>query len=121
VNALLSTRLETVIAQLGMRKGDFANRIGFTQAYISMIISGKKNSPSARFFDVVFREFHVSVEWLRDGTGEMFSFPELDISSTDASLLAKYRLLPAPERAVVDKVVDAILLKSMTNREKEQG
>lgn len=113
---MLSTRLNALITNLGMKKGDFAQKIGFTQAYISMILSGKKTNPSSRFYDAVAHEFHVSVQWLRDGEGEMFSFPGQDMSSSDASLLAKYRLLPPTERRVVDEVVDAMLLKCMADR-----
>jgi hypothetical protein len=84
-----------------------------------MILSGKKTGPSLRFFESVSRAFHVSVEWLRDGTGDMYVVPGSDMSASDASLLAKYRLLPAYERKIVDEVVNAMLLKSRSERESE--
>lgn len=114
---MLSSRLASLIVNLGMKSVDFAARIGFSQAYVSLIMNGKKTNPSQRFFDSVAREFNVSVQWLREGTGDMFTFPDLDISSSDATLLAKYRLLPAAERKIVDDIVDAILLKTMTTME----
>jgi hypothetical protein len=82
-----------------------------------MILTGKKVNPSSRFLDSVSRVFYVNMEWLRTGEGEMFSLSDLNLSPADDSLLAKYRLLPAGERAIIDEVVDALLLKSMTERE----
>jgi transcriptional regulator with XRE-family HTH domain len=114
---MLKARLKALISNLGMKETDFAQKIGFTQPYISMILTGRKTTPSPRFFDSVSRIFSVNIEWLRTGEGEMFSVPGLNLSPADASLLAKYRLLPAREKAVIDEVVDALLLKSMTERE----
>jgi transcriptional regulator with XRE-family HTH domain len=115
----LAGRLDSLISNLGMKKRDFAQKIGFTQSYISMILSGKKTSPSLRFFDSVSREFYVNTAWLRDGRGQIFSAPGLNLSDTDAALVAKYRLLPPDEQAMIDKLVDAVLLKSMTGQEKK--
>jgi transcriptional regulator with XRE-family HTH domain len=115
MNTTLAGRLASLITKLGVKKRDFAQKIGFTQSYISMILSGKKTSPSLRFFDSVSREFSVNTAWLRDGRGQIFSAPGLNLSDTDAALLAKYRLLPPGEQAMIDKLVDAVLLKSMKN------
>jgi transcriptional regulator with XRE-family HTH domain len=119
MNTTLAGRLDSLIIKLGVKKRDFAQKIGFTNAYISMILSGKKTNPSLRFFDSVSREFCVNTAWLRDGRGQIFSAPGLDVSDMDASLLAKYRLLPPDERAMIDTLVDALLLKSMTGQEKK--
>jgi transcriptional regulator with XRE-family HTH domain len=110
---MLQTRLKALIDNLGLKEKEFAQKLGFTQPYISMIITGKKTNPSSRFFDAVARVFYVSPEWLQDGTGEMYSDLGLNLTPSDASLLAKYRLLPASERALIDEVVNALLLKSM--------
>ncbi|MDR0876875.1 MAG: helix-turn-helix domain-containing protein [Treponema sp.] len=114
---MLNERLKALISNLGMKDKDFAQKLGFSQPYISMILTGKKTTPSTRFFDALSRVFYVNIEWLRTGEGEMFVVPDLNLSPADASLLAKYRLLPAGERAIIDEVVDAILLKSMADRE----
>jgi transcriptional regulator with XRE-family HTH domain len=120
MHTTLAGRLDSLITKLGMKKRDFAQKIGFTQSYISMILSGKKTSPSPRFFDSVFREFYVNTAWLRDGRGQIFSAPGLNLSDADAALLAKYRLLPLDEQTMIDKLVDALLLKSMTGQEEKQ-
>jgi transcriptional regulator with XRE-family HTH domain len=90
----------------------FADKIGFTPSYVSMILSGKKRNPSARFFDSVSRAFHANIEWLRDGTGEMFAGADLNLSDEDAALIEKYRALPPGDRKTVETIVDAMLLKS---------
>ena len=117
VSLTLSTRLASLIASLGMRKIDFAAKTGFTQAYISMILSGKKTSPSQRFFDTVGRVFQVNAEWLRDGAGDMFAVPGSDMPASDASMLAKYRLLPLSEQKIIEEIVDAMLLKNMSKQD----
>lgn len=115
---MLGVRLACLISNLGIKKMDFAAKIGFSQAYISMILGGKKTNPSSRFFDTISRVFGVNTEWLRDGEGDMFAPPGPDMTASDASLLAKYRLLPLSEQKVIDEVMEAMLLKSMstTNR-----
>ncbi|MDR0288174.1 MAG: helix-turn-helix transcriptional regulator [Clostridiales bacterium] len=118
---MLSTRLAALIANLGLKHKSFAERIGFSNAYITMILNGNKTSPSQRFYDTISREFHVNGEWLKNGKGEMFEVPGTDMSSTDAELITKYRLLLPPERYIVDEIVDAMLLKSMCKQEQSDS
>lgn len=106
---MLSNRLEQLIGSLGIRKGDFAEKIGFSQAYVSMILNGKRPRPSDRFFDSVNRAFGVNTDWLRHGEGNMFSLPEANLSTADMDLLQKYHSLPLSERKIVDEIVDAML------------
>ena len=113
----LGTRLELLISRLGVKQKDFADKAGFTQAYISMILSGTKTNPSQRFFDAIGHAFYVNPGWLRTGEGEMFSAPFLGLSSSDAELLAKYRLLPPAEQAVINEVVNAFIIKNLPSEE----
>lgn len=108
---MLNERLETLINTLGMKKGDFADKIKFSQAYISMILSGSKQNPSDRFFESIRREFNVSTDWLRDGKGEMYVIDNPKLTSIEKDLVSKYNLLPLSERKMIDEVVDALLLK----------
>jgi transcriptional regulator with XRE-family HTH domain len=112
VNVLLNERLEKLIRYLGIKKMYFADKIGFTPSYVSMILSGKKRNPSARFFDSVARAFHVNIEWLRNGSGEMFAGSDLNLSDEDAALIEKYRALPPADRKTVETIVDAMLIKN---------
>lgn len=114
----LSARLELLISHLGVKQKDFAEKTGFTQAYISMILRGSKTNPSNRFFDAVSHRFFVNPIWLREGKGEIFSSPELKLSPADSELLAKYRLLPPSEQAVINEVVNAFIVRYMSGGEK---
>ena len=116
----LADRLDFLISNLGIKQLDFAQKIQFTQSYVSMVLSGVKTSPSARFLNAVCREFSVNPEWLKTGKGEVYSLPGLSLPSVDAELLAKYRLLPRAEQLIIEEIIDALLLKAMTaGREKQ--
>ncbi len=117
---MLGTRLNELIRALGIKKGEFARRIGFSQAYISMILRGKKQNPSARFMDSVCREFHVNPLWLETGEGPLFQEPDASFSSADQNLLSKYHSLPLDQRQVIDEIVDAMVLKNFAAAQTEE-
>ena len=108
---MLGERLSQLIQTLGVSKKEFSNLIGFSQAYVSMILGGKRPNPSVRFIDSIVRQFQVNGEWLKSGTGEMFAQPTANLASSDLDLLRKYHLLPLSERKIVDEIVDAMLMK----------
>jgi len=117
----MAERLAFLISSLGITQTDFARRVDFTQAYISMILNGTKTHPSARFLDAVCREFNVNPAWLRAGHGPVFAAPGGDAAGPDAvgpdaEILAKYHLLPPADQAMVDEIIDAFLVRSMAKR-----
>lgn len=114
---MLSDRLESLIKTLGLKKGDFANKINFSQAYISMILNGSKKNPSDRFYESIRREFNVNTNWLQNGKGDMFLVDNLDLSPIESDLISKYNSLPLSERKIIDEVVDALLLKYAQNHD----
>jgi len=111
----LASRLEFLISNLGIKQLDFAQRIHFTQSYVSMVLSGTKTSPSPRFLDAVCREFNVNPEWLKSGKGDTYTIPGLPMQPEDAELLAKYHLLPLSEKKIVEEIINAFLFKTMTS------
>jgi len=113
----LASRLEFLISNLGIKQSDFAQRIHFAQSYVSMVLNSSKTSPSSRFFDAVCREFNVNTEWLKNGKGDMHAIPGLPMQAEDAELLAKYRLLPNSEQKIVEEIINAFLLKTMTGED----
>ena len=117
---MLGTRLNELIRALGIKKGEFSRRIGFSQAYISMILRGKKQNPSARFMDSVCREFHVNPLWLATGEGPLFQEADSSFSSADQDLLSKYHSLPLDQRQVIDEIVDAMVLKNFAAAQAEE-
>ena len=113
----LADRLDFLISNLKIKQLDFAQRIQFTQSYVSMVLSGAKTSPSARFLNAVCREFSVNPEWLKTGKGDVYSIQGVSLPSVDAEILAKYRLLPRSEQLIIDEIIDALLIKSMSSAE----
>ena len=109
----LSQRLERLFADLGVNQMDFSQRTGFGQSYISQILNGNKTNPSSRFFDIVYREFNVNLEWLKSGNGDVYTLPDGMGESEDAEFLAKYRLLPLTEQKLIENMINALLVKSM--------
>jgi len=114
VKKSLAGRLAFLISSLGIMQRDFARRIKYTQAYVSMVLSGTKPSPGRRFIDAVCREFSVNPEWLTSGKGEIFSIPGLPLSSEKTEILAKFRLLPEDKQRVVEEIIDGFLQKTIT-------
>lgn len=113
---MLSERLLSLISALGIKKTDFAKKIGFSQAYISMVLSGKRTEPSDRFFSAISREFGVNIEWLRDGKDGMFNGYSEDMSSTDLLLVQKYKMLPLDEQKIIDEIVDAMVVRNLSRQ-----
>jgi transcriptional regulator with XRE-family HTH domain len=109
VAGTLSGRLKQALQKLGVNQQEFAEKIGFTQSYISKILNGTK-IPSSRFFDIVSHELYLNPAWLQSGTGEMF-LAASGFSPQDAAMVAKYRLLTEEEKAVIDNMTDVLLKK----------
>jgi transcriptional regulator with XRE-family HTH domain len=106
----LSGRLKQALKKLGVTQQELAEKIGFTQSYVSRVSNGKK-IPSSRFFDIISHELYLNPAWLLHSTGEMFLAEENGLSSQDAAMVAKYRLLTPEEKDVIDKMTDALLKK----------
>lgn len=67
----LSERIVELIKALGIKKTIFARTLNVSQAFVSQLCSGER-VPSDRTIADICREFDVSEEWLRNGTGPMF-------------------------------------------------
>lgn len=117
---MLHHRLQKLISVLRVQKNQFSEQIGFSQAYVSMILNGKRLNPSDRFYQAVHREYNVNVSWLRDGVGNMFDIPKNDSFISDDILLKKYNLLSAEDRVVIDRIIDAMILKTASSSTIEQ-
>ena len=67
----MKDRIILVIADSGLTKSRFADRLKITPAFLSQICSGVR-MPSDRTISDICREFNVSLAWLEDGVGEMY-------------------------------------------------
>lgn len=82
----MNTRIKELRKRLGLTLDKFGERIGIKKSSLSTIESGKTNASEQTILSIV-REFGVSEEWLRNGTGEMF--PEKSEAEELASLVPK--------------------------------
>ena len=64
-------RVKSLRKELGLTLEKFGERIGVKKASISAIETGRRDLTD-HMFKSICREFNVSPDWLRDGSGEMF-------------------------------------------------
>lgn len=79
----MKDRIILVIADSGLTKSRFADRLKITPAFLSQICSGVR-MPSDRTISDICREFRVNETWLRTGEGEMRT------NSTQRDLLEQF-------------------------------
>ena len=73
-------RIEWIIRREGLKKVQFAAKLGIHQSYVTQLIKGK-NPPSEALVKLICREFHIREEWLLRGEGEADApAPEDDLS-----------------------------------------
>ena len=79
----------------------FGERLGVKKNTVSQWESNTNNLPD-QMFKAICREFNVSEEWLRNGTGDMFVVPE----DEDAALISE--LLENPDNAFYKSVLNLV-------------
>lgn len=98
----MNDRLSKLRKDQKLNQEDFANRIGLTKNFISLVETGNRTLSDRSIKDIC-REFGVNEEWLRTGTGEMYKSlsREEEIAQITATLFKeedstfKYRLIKA--------------------------
>lgn len=74
----MDERLKMLRNALNLTQQAFADRLNVSRNNIAGYETGKR-SPSDAMVTLICKEFNVSEEWLRNGTGEMFNpIPEED-------------------------------------------
>lgn len=68
----LSDRILGILESKQISRTEFAKELNVTQAYVSKMIN-KGAVPSDRLIEDICEKFGVKEEWLRYGTGDMFS------------------------------------------------
>ena len=68
---LLKNRIKKLRTELKLTQQGFADRLGIKRGGVSNYEIGR-NVPADSVISLICREFNVSEEWLRNGTGEMF-------------------------------------------------
>ena len=72
----INDRIVELIDEFGIKKIQFAEKLGISTAYVSQLCSGAR-TPSDRTIADICREFSVRREWLETGEGPM-KLPEAD-------------------------------------------
>lgn len=109
-------RIRKLRKTLDLTQEKFAERIGIKRNTIATYESGR-NEPVDSVVALICREFHVNEEWLRYGTGEMFT---KDSEDELKALTEKYSLTSA-DRILIEKYVSLnadirkAILKFMTD------
>lgn len=67
----MKERIEYIVKKSGLSKAKFAERLGVSAPYVTMLCSGA-GSPSDRTISDICREFGCDEVWLRTGEGEPF-------------------------------------------------
>lgn len=65
----MNNRIVELRKSSGWTQDEFADKMGISKNYVSLIENGKK-IPSDRLISDICQEFDVSEEWLRTGNGE---------------------------------------------------
>lgn len=124
---MIGERIKEVRKALNMTQQVFASKIGLKQNSVAVIEMGK-NAASDQTIFAICREFRVSEEWLRNGTGEMFIpapsstveklCEEYDLDDAARIVLEKFiELDPEDQKIIIGymcEVVDAIRAKEPT-------
>jgi hypothetical protein len=111
-------RIRKIRRDLDLTQQEFADRIGIKRGAIANYEIGR-NAPTDSVVSLICREFGVSEEWLRKGTGEMFApdaggelealVKKYDLSNADQVLIEKYVNLKAGSReTIINFITDVV-------------
>lgn len=73
----MNDRIKALRKEMGLSQDAFAEKLGLTKNYISLIENGNRNL-SEQSIKVLCTMFNVNEEWLRTGNGEMMNLVSKD-------------------------------------------
>ncbi|MCI5874456.1 MAG: helix-turn-helix transcriptional regulator [Clostridiales bacterium] len=82
----MNERIRELRKSLGLTMEKFGDRLGVKKNSVSQWENGINNITD-QMFKSICREFNVNEDWLRNGTGEMFSIPEDETAALVSELL----------------------------------
>ncbi len=123
----LSARIAKVRADAGLSKTEFGNRIGVGISSVTRLEDGQ-NNPSERTIKVICSEFGVNYDWLKHGTGPIYSnLPETlmdelqdeyNLSALDRRIVEEFIKLPEEHRQLFREYLHRVFLVD-ADKEKE--
>lgn len=97
----IADRINEILKIKGIKKTEFAKRIGISDSSVSTMCSGK-SKPSGQTITMICREFGVNPEWLRDGVGEKF----IAAPSAPLDMMARKYRLRLKDYVLIEKLVN---------------
>jgi len=105
----MNKRIKTLRDELNLNQEDFGTQIGISKSAVSGYEIGRRNL-SDQTIRAIVREFNVSEEWLRTGSGDMFNLTQDDelldlqkkynLDQLDIKILQEYLKLPPEHRKI---------------------
>lgn len=116
----MDNRVKQLRQFLNISQEGFGKRIGITKSSVSNFEKGTRNM-SEQTMKSICREFNVSIAWLKEGIGDMFTdlpetildqlVEEYHLDDFDKELIKKYLDLNDSEREVIKKYIKSLSLK----------
>lgn len=116
----MDNRVRQLRQFLNISQEEFGKRIGITKSSVSNFEKGTRNM-SEQTIKSICREFNVSIAWLKEGIGDMFTdlpetildqlVEEYHLDDFDKELIKKYLDLTDSEREVIKKYIKSLSLK----------
>lgn len=100
----MNTRIEQVVKKSGLTKAKFAERIGVSAPYVTMLCSGASNASDRTITDIC-REFGINEVWLRTGEGKP------DLESTCEETIMRFAVQTAKGSDEFKKALVSMLAK----------
>ena len=101
---VLNERVKEIRKKLGLTLDKFGERLGVGKAALSRIENGS-NGVTEQMFKSICREFSISEEWLRNGTGEMF----IELDKEDVLMEWAGRVLGSESNSFQKKFVKMLM------------
>ena len=100
----MNERVKEIRKKLGLTLDKFGDRLGVGKAALSRIENGS-NGVTEQMLKSICREFNVSEEWLRNGTGEMF----IELDKEDVLMEWAGRVLGSESNSFQKKFVKMLM------------
>ena len=120
----MNERIKELRKALGLTQQEFSDKIGVKRNTIAQYESGR-NAPIDAVISLICREFNVSEEWLRTGTGDMWVkvdadqelqdiFAQITLSGDEliTRIIKSYWHLSDDDKASIRKLIDGLSEKN---------
>jgi transcriptional regulator with XRE-family HTH domain len=112
----MTDRIRAIRRKLSLNQDEFAQRIGLSQAALSLIELGKSKLTEQNI-KLICVTFNVNEQWLRTGEGEMFGA----LSPYEKELLELYRQLTEETQDFILDMARTLLKKHKEKVKKQDG